>query len=950
MADQLGPGGVEDISHLMDDGSGGSPTPSDVEDISHLMATPDEGGAPTATDRMKAAGEAGARGAITTGPAVAGFYAGAQAGAPAGPWGSLVLGLVGGIAGYFAGSEAADVFGLRSPEQMPPELRPSAYFGEALGGTVGGGGTTISAAKTGFRVGRNAVGGFLDNILESAARSPKRFAIVEGSSGLSSATAAGVSEQVSPGNTPLRIGAELTAGVLNPTRLAVSAAYFAKDKVLSVIQTMGPAGKETAAAKLLIELHQQTGENPEMIARILRQQGEVKGLTGAQRTGSPALAALEDHIAKESPRYGAEWEGRAKDGLDYIRLQSELLMRTGDPNAMRAAIELRSTYYKTLIASRLESSVNAARDAAGKISRDTPEARAALSLKARQAIDESITSVRAAEKELWSKVDGNRPVEVTSFRQTFNEIKDEVVLEYRPKDLPKEVEDFLKRVTKTTGDSQIYDPALMTYRTVAGQKGGTTVGELRKLRGKLLEESRKAAYVDDYGQARIYSNLAEAALDDIDTAFRGTSNTAYAEARTFTRELNDTFMRSFVGRATATGKYGDRIAPELLLRRALASGGEAADIHLSELEEATRFMVTRGLSDDASVTTMMQAQESFLRIAAAEAIDPLTGRVSQQRVAKFLDKNAALLKRFPEVRDDLQAALTSEAKARGIEALTKRQNVMVENNLALATTLKKDPTAAAMRVFVSTDPSKELDGLVRAVADKTGKILDPAQQSAAQKGLTASLFRAAIVDSMRDGTLNLKTFRNRLFKSGVADQKSVIDLMVEKGLIDKSQRKRIDDLLTAGERITASQRPSTRVDVRETLPDILMKTVQRIIGSRVATTASRMSGADLPPLIVAQSGANISEKILGKLPKGRVVDMLAELMTDHEALAKVYSKVDTDEQVVKGFRQLNMWMHQTGITGVTDFSQMTPEEKAKFREKLPPALRMTERLLPGQSQ
>ena len=64
---------------------------------------------------------------------------------------------------------------------------------------------------------------------------------------------------------------------------------------------------------------------------------------------------------------------------------------------------------------------------------------------------------------------------------------------------------------------------------------------------------------------------------------------AYDDARGFTREFHDAFTRSFVGQADAVGKYGDRIQPEIPLRRAFATGKEIGHLQLQNIENATRF-------------------------------------------------------------------------------------------------------------------------------------------------------------------------------------------------------------------------------------------------------------------------------------------------------------------------------------------------------------------------
>src|SRR5574343_403732 len=71
-------------------------------------------------EAVKAVGEGAAGGFLET----VGVVPGAVGGAVAGPPGAVIGGVAGGAYGWWAGNKAKEGFGLRSPEEMSPELRP----------------------------------------------------------------------------------------------------------------------------------------------------------------------------------------------------------------------------------------------------------------------------------------------------------------------------------------------------------------------------------------------------------------------------------------------------------------------------------------------------------------------------------------------------------------------------------------------------------------------------------------------------------------------------------------------------------------------------------------------------------------------------------------------------------------------------------------------------------
>lgn len=875
--------------------------------------------------------EAGGRGALQSLGVTGGMVTGGAIGSAITPGVGTAIGAVaGGLYGLWAGTTAAEGLGLRAPEQMPQEVRPAAYAGESFGGALSIAGETYAIARTGVRLGESMVGRFLNQVMDTARTAPVRFAVGEVSSAASAAIGAGLAEVAAPGRLDVRVNAETAAGLLNPTRLAIDLGSWGYNKVKNVVTGFMPAAQQTKAAQVLQDLVNATGEDPAAVAKVLRAAGVLDAsgkpldMTASQKSGSAALAALEDFLAKGSPKFKAGAGQKARDALDAIRGQIILLRGTGDPNALKVAAELQTGYFRTLIQAKVNEATGVADAFARGISADTPASRAALSERAYAALDQSIKDVRAAESKLWAAVDGNRAVGFENLQNALDNEVAKLLPEVVNEKTPAIVRNFLNRVAapKKAEESLIILPESMRRPRGPVEPVGTNVAEMRQLRGELLDLARTSTNAGEYGQARIYNNLAEAVLDDMDTAFRAAGDTAYDQARTFSRELNDTFTRSFAGKAMATGRFGNRVAPEILLRKAMATGKEAGALQMQELEEATRFLQVRGMGDAESVNIMLDAQQRILRLAAADTVDPLTGKANPRAIAKFVRDNEILLNRFPEVRRDLTSAQMSEQYRSRIETLAKDQINIVEKQKLFGRLAsdKGDPITLAAKALLSPNQEKDLVDLVKITkalpkksnADKV--VFDEAKQ-----GLRASVFDAAARQATdRNGIFNIDQFQALLMKPSVSGGKSPMQILQEQGVIDPNAAKEMKKFFTAAESIVRSSTSGTAVEVDLGLGDVAMQTLSRMIGSKVVGVVSDTTGGGGGSIIMHGAGARFAESLMTKIPDKSVRGILIEAMNDPEKMALLLEKVSTPEQVASKARRIHAWLVQSNLTAVTE--------------------------------
>jgi len=826
---------------------------------------------------------------------------------------------------YLAGKEreflASKDMTYASIEDVPPELRPYAVAGETLGGAVTISGGVLALARTGMRTaGQTVVGRYVNNVLDTAKAHPFLFGTGELASATGAAAGGGMAEAYAPGNIWARLGAETAGGFFNPTRLVISGTKMTYNTMQTLYERLTPAGRETAAAKIMSEILNTRNEDPAVISQLLRVYDPNITTDVAQITGSPTLGALSKELAKHSNQYGAESQMMAENGLEALFGQIDIMRRAavadGSPEALQVVAQAEALAFRTLMTDTLVQAEQTALAAAGRITADTPAARMDISKVARDALNQSLKLTRDAESELWSQVPETAAA-VDNLASRFKDISDDLLPELRGEQLPSFVRAFLKRAgaqvddVNAPTDSLDWPDEFKSLLNIAddvAEGAQITTKDLTQLRSALLDLSRTATEKGEYNAARIYSELAESALNDLDAAFTG--DAAYATARTFSRELNETFTRSFAGKATAQGRFGDRIAPELLLNRATAAGPEATALQMQELEEATRFLVKQGLSEDtAAIDAMMGAQERFIRLAAAESITD-TGAVDVKKLTKFMENNAVMLDRFPEVRKVLDDAINTDLGREAVKIITEEKSRVFESQSAFAQVLNRNPVDIAKTAIVSSDPEKELAKLIEvAKSSKKPETLDAARVSI----LDAAMQRAT--QGFAGDKFNFDKFEQLLFKSPSAGKKSVIRVMQENGLVTAKQVADLKTIIKQAKNIGTAMKPGTAIDVADDTTGTLMTAVIRALGATLATKGSQATGTKVSghTLIIAGTGARAMENIVNKIPGAQVKNILIEAMTNPDLMRRLLDKAPDPEKQMENFRFVHAYLIQAGI-------------------------------------
>ena len=602
---------------------------------------------PTLGQRATEVGIGTAQGTARDAPAMAGAMTGLRLGMPLaaaavpfiGPYAGaipVVTTAAGFGAGMLFGNELERWFPAVEREDLVPYREGGKTFGSAI--------STAPAAFSLPLMTGNRVSRFLSTVGETARRSPVAFMGTEAATAATMGVAGGASESYFPGQTGVRLGAELTAGVLTPTKLLVNGLDLAKTGLNSMKSTYANRSNslELKSANILLDAIEKAGEDPVALAKALRMQipGSVPTPTSGQKTGSQAMMDLESALSEHHAQFGGETKQQAINSMRAYQALIDKLQSIGNPESLKIAAQLRQQNFDNMLNTRLSAADAEAAQKIATISKDTPAARAAIGTIVKDTTEKALREARAYESELWTsaiekmtkptssvrtiKVDMEGPKAQQIFDRTGKwpqvSIKQPVIT--APVIQPQATVDaFLNRaagVGEALYDSAIPEPVRKIMESLRVDKdavqnfkaGKVTqeyldtkkvpfgfrpnpseigVDELVNYRSTLLKMAREAAGKGDVNNADFYGALAEGMLKDLD----GLKSPMFDQARQYSKSLNDVFTRTFAKTASITGDTtragAERLAPELLVARAFGSNADVTAQRMEQIEDAVKF-------------------------------------------------------------------------------------------------------------------------------------------------------------------------------------------------------------------------------------------------------------------------------------------------------------------------------------------------------------------------
>jgi hypothetical protein len=979
--------------------------PEDISDISTSTY-------PTAKEKYTEAAIGAAQGVARSGPITAGGMMGLRIAAATAPYTGAYSPLVtigatgaGMTAGYLLGQNFDEKFPGVSRQDLVPYREGGKTFGDTIAFAPFAFGipwqqaerisTAIRLSEPGLKKmgveGLGRASRFMTDLYAGMGRTaqlyPKSFLGAEASAAFGAGVAGGMAEEYAPGQPGVRLSSELAGGFFSPGRFLFGSLGMAKSAIGNVAAGFSKESREGRAANKLYSLLEDAGEDVNKVVRML-EANLPPGVTptAGQKTGVPVLSVLENALARDSVRYGAETVAQGKQALRGYELLATNLRSIGTPEALRVAAQLREDFYTHMLQSRVNGANMRSAEAINKITRDTPSARADIGNIVRTNTFDALADARSHERALWGKAvsELSRPtVQTVTERVPVGKMVDESgkplmrTREVKKVTLPSTspentVRNFLNE-TLDIADSVYKGTVPPLVKRIMGQMGvsdadvaryklgrqteefvntgvvpdrflpkmkDVQLGELVNMRSNLLDLSREAAIKGNNSDARFFGNLAEGMLNDLGKI----QSPALEDARTFSKTLNDFFTRSYAGEMMAKkGTGAQKLPAEVLVERAFGSNNDLAALRMNEIEDAvgmmkrqyddavqkfgrdsTQAQQLKPLADlaEGRVVSIRDANERILRLAAAQTIDPLTNRVSATRMSRFIAQNKPMLDKLGITGD-----LTDSVKAENLLKATMDANSAIQKGLrdqtAFAQVLKfENPSSAIADAMNSRFPVKTFSNMVQ---------LAKAGGPDALNGLKASLYDYAFTKAGGNNNFSPQAFSKAFFEPIASNQPSVYNILRSQGVMTLTEGKNLKRIIDPMLRVERSLGNKQLMDGVVEGADAATELALRVVGSRLGTSVSGQGGASL---IAASAGSKYMRQLFDKSPMLLVRGIMEEATKDPQMMAMLLRRGQSEGEKLAIARQMHAYLTAAGLN-YARFEEPPPEPTVQA----PPAQR-----------
>lgn len=769
---------------------------------------------------------------------------------------------------------------------MVPEIgatpqTPGEYVAAGIGSAVGTLNPVTAGARLAARIGGPLVSRVGQIISGGTVAAPLTTAGTEVAAGAGGGAGRYIAEQNFPGNEPVAQLAELTGGLTGgvvaqaPSLLAQTPVATAVGSAVRSVLPSGARGRATERLSSLVE-------DPYAASRAAVQP-TIADLTPAQRTGEAGLLELERAVAAENPAIARQLRERAE--ASQATLLAEARALGGDPTQTRAFLEDRVTRLTSALNTRVEQAQTEARR---RIAALEPGSSAAdASRVVREEFDKAFEAARRQENALWQALPQDLTIDTAPLFERFA-----ALVGSTPRTQQQNIPAFAQRFLSADSADRLGAAA--------------TPAELQGLRSELLEVQRAARKAGRRNEARIAGQIADDVLDTMNSLPE--TGGPYDVARNFSREVNEVFREGAAGAlARRTGAGEEAVAPELTLETLLGRGGPRADLAARDL------LVATGNSPETRAAIENYLTQSFRNTAISGE-----GRLKPEPATNWMRRNAALLERFPEVRNQLAEAVSAQGRA---ETLTARQT-NVERGLlqrgegrmerlidqrpesAVARFLNAAPGEEVGRVFAADDPAALAASLRRSVErDQTGQAL---------AGL-----RGSFIDNLfaraRQTTPDGPVFNGSAIMDALDDPKQAAALGQVFDAPAMARLRQIGTELTALERARGA-RPAAG-GVIEDIPSKALDLVSRFVAARTVSGLAESAIA---------TGA--MRKFLQTMTTDRAQRLLNDAVTNPELFSTLMSPISTPQQQDRVTRRLQSFL--AGAAGQAVVGEEQEQQRA----------------------
>jgi len=332
-----------------------------------------------------------------------------------------------------------------------------------------------------------------------------------------------------------------------------------------------------------------------------------------------------------------------------------------------------------------------------------------------------------------------------------------------------------------------------------------------------------------------------------------------------------------------------------------------------------------------------------MRLAAADSIDPMTGRLDPRKLSRFVRDNKGVLDQFG-ITDDLSSAITAENAFRAVTSKSDPRG----NSKLLKTALEQEawakfapnenPVRALSDVLASKSPVAGVRDLVK-LAQRGGQ--------PAINGLKSTLYDYAFEKAGGiNGKFSPTQFYNIMFDEIVPNGPSLSNIMRTQGLMTAKESNNFKRLIYPMQRIEKSMGSKQMLaDEGENLQDMAVTLGLRIMGSGLGRGIQQLApgGGGGASMVAASAGSKYLRDMVQKMPRVFVKQIIQEATQDPELMALLLTKPKTQVERFRMARSLHSYLAAAGLNYAT-FDEQEPQEprptgpsSSQMLRSLPPA-------------
>ena len=383
---------------------------------------------------------------------------------------------------------------------------------------------------------------------------------------------------------------------------------------------------------------------------------------------------------------------------------------------------------------------------------------------------------------------------------------------------------------------------------------------------------------------------------------------AYRRAKAFSKELNDTYTRTYAQELTGSQRTGaNKLIPETLVQKAFNNANDVTNLRMEESIGAVNFLKKRyddllaklgpnhpqvlelapfaNASADATIS-VREAQKQWLLLGANKLLkedpkNPGVLRMDRTKLGKFVLENERYLKRVG-IWDDLQDVDTAEALLKTAIDQNSAFNKGIKNQAAFAVALGTENPARAINAALNgRNPVRSLERLVTLARNADRRL----NSTFAMDGLKAVLFDRAITSATKDRGFSPTAFWDELSQPIGLGQPSILNVMLRNGAMTLTERNNIRRMvipMQIAERAMGNQQELNKLF--ETGTDFLTVLTARMAGAR----AGALIGGG--GLVMPAAVSRLAVDLVTNQPTMLIREVLEKAMQDPAFLADLLRK------------------------------------------------------------